>query len=140
MQVRDMMSTQIISIAPDENAAVAARLLRHYNIGMLPVCGSDRRLHGVITDRDIVLRCIAANADPHSTQVRDIMSDHVIAISPETDATRAAVLMGQEQIRRLPVCERGKLVGMLSLADLAQKYSAEASDALCCISQGIRKK
>ena len=64
MQVRDLMSSSVVSIAPGESAALAARLLARHNIGSLPVCGTDGRLRGIVTDRDIVLRCVAAEEDP----------------------------------------------------------------------------
>ena len=140
MQIRSYMRTQPITVTPEESAAVAAHLLRRYNIGMLPVCSSDHRLRGVVTDRDIVLRCVALDADPRQTQIRDIMSTHVIAVSPETDAVSAMEIMGHEQIRRLPVCEQGKLVGMVSLGDLADQYSVEASAALSGICQDVIKR
>ena len=140
MNIREHMSTHPISVSPEDTIAVAARLLRRYNIGLLPVCTADRRLRGVVTDRDIVLRCIALDIDPQKTKVRDVMSDHVIAVSPETDSLKAMSLMGQEQIRRLPVCEQGKLVGMISLGDFAQTYSMEASEALTNISSDTQKR
>ena len=140
MQVRQMMSTQVVSIAPDENAVLAARLFRRYNVGVLPVCGADHKLQGMLTDRDLVLRCVALGADPQQTKVRDIMSNHVVAVSPETESTRAAALMGMEQVRRLPVCEQGKLVGMISIYDLAQLGGMEASEALTKIFQGVKNR
>ena len=137
MQVQELMSTQVVSIAPEENAALAARLLHRHNIGILPVCSAGQRLQGVITDRDIVLRCVAAGLDPQRTRVRDLMSNHVVSVTPEEDARTAAALMGREQIRRLPVCRSGVLVGMLSLCDLTQGNAIEASEALCEISRNI---
>ena len=74
MQVRDLMSSSVVSIAPDESVALAARLLSRHNIGSLPVCGADGRLRGIVTDRDIVLRCVAAEENPANTPVREIMS------------------------------------------------------------------
>lgn len=135
MHVKDLMSTNVISIAPEESAATAARLLRQYNIGALPVCSADGMVKGMITDRDIVLRCIAADQSPAQTHIRDIMSTRVISVSPEEDDTVAADMMGREQIRRIPVCKHGKLVGMLSLGDLVQQHMVEASNALSAICQ-----
>ena len=83
---------------------------------------------------------VMPDIDPQKTKVRDVMSDHVIAVSPETDSLKAMSLMGQEQIRRLPVCEQGKLVGMISLGDFAQTYSMEASEALTNISSDTQKR
>ena len=74
MQVKDLMNPSAVTVEPASSAALAARLLSRHNVGALPVCGGDRRLRGVVTDRDIVLRCVAAEEDPSQTPVRDIMT------------------------------------------------------------------
>ena len=139
MKLRDVMSNPVIRIHPDESVAVAARTLNRYNIGALPVCGSDGRVCGLITDRDIVTRCLAAGRSPASTAVRDVMTSKVISARPDMEANLAAGLMGREQIRRLPVMENGKLCGMVSLGDLAMKdeTSIDAGDALTEISSNL---
>ena len=109
MKLRDVMTNPVIRIFPDESGAVAARTLDHYNIGALPVCGSDGRVCGLVTDRDIVTRCLAAGRSPSTTTVRDVMTSRVIVARPDMDTTIAAGLMGRAQIRRLPVMENGKL-------------------------------
>lgn len=141
MQVKDLMSSGVISITPDENASLAARLLARHNIGAVPVCTSEGSLRGILTDRDIVLRCLAAECQPEKTLVRDIMTKNVVSVSPEDDIKEATRLMAAEQIRRLPVVENGEVVGMLSLGDLAktQRFDMEASKALSEISSNIRK-
>ena len=142
MKLRDVMSNPVIRIHPDESVAVAARTLNRYNIGALPVCGSDGRVCGLITDRDIVTRCLAANRSPSTTTVRDVMTAQVVSARPDMDAVLAAGLMGREQIRRLPVIENGKLCGMVSLGDLALKEesSIEAGDALTEISSHLSSR
>ena len=140
MKVRELMSDQVVSIAPDESAASAARLLSRHNIGALPVCDADKRILGIVTDRDIVLRCIAADNNPQATQVRDIMTGRVFFLSPEDDLSAASEIMSREQVRRLPICEAGKLVGMLSLGDLAQRDMVEASEALSDICMNLQKR
>lgn len=74
MQVRDLMNPSVVSITPSESASLAARLLSRHNVGSLPVCGEDGGLRGIVTDRDIILRCVAAEEDPLKTQVKDIMT------------------------------------------------------------------
>ena len=142
MKLRQIMTTPVIRIGPEEPVAVAARLLEHYNIGALPVCGSDGRLCGLVTDRDIVTRCLAAGRAPGVTSVRDVMTNGVIAAGPDMEANLAAGLMGRKQIRRLPVTENGKLCGMVSLGDLSQKEetSIDAGDALAEISSGLSER
>lgn len=141
MQVKDVMTRRVVSVAPEESAAVAARLFARYNVGALPVCTTEGRLKGVVTDRDIVLRCIAAEEDPTRTKVSEIMTRRVISVDAGERAEDAAKLMAREQIRRLPVEENGKLVGMVSLGDLAvvPDFSVEAANALCEISTNERK-
>lgn len=139
MQVKDLMTPNVVSIGPTDSAALAARLISRHDVGALPVCSGDRRLRGMVTDRDIVLRCIAAEDDPAQTPVRDIMSRGCVTVSPSDDCREAARRMAEKQVRRLPVVEDGKLVGMLSLADMARshRYDMEAAQALCDISENI---
>ena len=139
MKLREIMSGSVIRIHPDESVAVAARTLAHYNIGILPVCGGDGRICGLVTDRDLVTRCIAAGRSLTSTTVRDVMTARVVSARPDMEASAAAGLMGREQIRRLPVVENGKLCGMVSLGDLAvrEESSIDAGDALMSISEGL---
>lgn len=142
MKLREVMTQPCIRIHPEESVAVAARTLTRYNIGALPVCGADGRLCGLVTDRDIVTRCLAADRSPLSTSVRDVMTSQVVAARPDMDAQLAASLMGREQIRRLPVVENGKLCGMVSLGDLAVKEESaiEAGDALAEISGNLSSR
>lgn len=139
MLVKDLMTPSVVSVEPTSSAALAARLISRHNVGMLPVCSPDRRLRGVVTDRDIVLRCVAAEEDPAQTPVRDIMTRGCVTVSPDDDCRKATQLMSQQQVRRLPVVDKGKLVGMLSLGDVAKshRYDMEAAQALCEISENI---
>lgn len=140
MRVRELMSPSVVSITPDESAALAARLLSRHNVGALPVCGETGILRGIVTDRDIVLRCVAAEEDPADTPVGAIMSRHCAVVTPEDDVRLAGRLMAAGQIRRLPVVEGGRVVGMISLGDLARARSCdmEAGKALAEISENIR--
>ena len=142
MKVKDLMTKQVIRIRPEESVAVAARTLAHYNIGMLPVCDAVGKLCGVVTDRDIVVRCLAAERPLADTAVGDIMTGSVHCVQPEMDATVAAHLMGRQQVRRLPVVDNGALCGMVSLGDLAQnsESSFDATDALGQITENISRR
>lgn len=139
MKVRDIMTNQVISVAPGESVDVAARTLTHYNIGALPVCGTDGKLCGLVTDRDLVTRCLASGRTPAQTTVREVMSRDVRVAQPDMDAAVAAHLMGSRQVRRLPVVENGKLCGMLSLGDLAKREESamDAADALTDITSNL---
>ena len=142
MTIRDAMTAPAVRIHPKETVWVAARMLERENIGALPVCGSDGRLCGVVTDRDIVTRCLAAGRSPSPTAVEEIMTTAVVSARPDMDLELAAGLMGRRQIRRLPVTENGRLCGMLSLGDLAVKpeCSLDAGDALTEISEGLSRR
>ena len=142
MKLRDIMTNQVVRIHPEETVSVAARMMEHNNIGAMPVCGRDGRLCGMVTDRDIVTRCLAAGKTPETTSVREVMTGKVYVARPDMEVTMAAGLMGKEQIRRLPVMENGKLCGMISLGDLAQKEesSIEAGDALTEISSNLSRR
>jgi len=141
MQIRDLMSTNIISVTPNETAAFAARLLARHNVGALPVCSEEGALRGIVTDRDIVLRCVAAETPPADTLVREIMTKYVVTAAPGDDPREATRLMAADRIRRLPVVENGKVVGMISLGDLVKsgRYDMEASRALSEISSNVRR-
>ena len=142
MQVKDLMNPSVVTIEPTSSAALAARLLSRHNVGALPVCGADGRLRGMVTDRDIILRCIAAEEDPAQTPVRDIMTRGCAWVEPRSDCRQATQLMAQRQVRRLPVVEGGKVVGIVSLADLArsQRFDMEAAQALGEISENIVRR
>ncbi len=140
MQVRDLMNPSVVSITTGESAALAARLMSRHNVGALPVCSPDGHLRGIVTDRDVITRCIAVEEDPAQTPVRDIMTRNCTVVAPEDDPREATRLMAARQVRRLPVLDHGKLVGMVSLGDLATSHSfdMETSKALSDISESVR--
>ena len=142
MQIRELMNPIVVTIAPEESAALAARLLSRHNLGALPVCGSDGGLRGIVTDRDIIIRCVAASEDPAKVPVRDIMTRDVETIAPSDDLAEAARRMARQQVRRLPVTEGCKVVGMVSLGDLARCHACdmEAAAALSEISKNVKPR
>ena len=109
---------------------MAARTLARHNIGILPVCDHRGKLCGLVTDRDLVTRCVAANRTPAETPVADVMTRQVTAAGPDMETAVAAGIMGRCQVRRLPVVENGRLCGMVSLGDLArQDHSFQVAGA-----------
>jgi len=142
MKVKDMMTRNIITISDDELASVAARILSRHNIGILPVCDQAGKLCGMITDRDVLIRCIAADKEPGKTPVREIMTQRVVSCNSNDSVEEAAKTMAREQVRRLPVVDEKKLVGMLSLGDLSMNKTLkmEASNCLAEICSNIRKE
>ena len=142
MKVRELMSNPVIRIHPEESVAVAARTLARYNIGILPVCGNDGRVCGLVTDRDLVTRCIASGRSASMTPVREVMTTQILSVRPDMDANMAAGIMGRAQVRRLPVLENGRLCGMVSLGDLAvrEETGLNAGDALGVISSSLSRR
>ena len=142
MKVRDIMTKPAIHVSPTESVEVAARTLTQYNIGVLPVCGSDGKVCGLVTDRDLVTRCMASGRTAAQTTVRDVMTSQVTSVQPDMEAGVAAHLMGRRQVRRLPVVENGKLCGMVSLGDLAKREESimDAADALTDITSNISQR
>ncbi|MEG1632652.1 MAG: CBS domain-containing protein [Oscillospiraceae bacterium] len=139
MMVSEIMSGRVITIAQDEPVIAAARLLKRFNLGALPVTDDAGRLRGMLTDRDIVLRCVAVDANPRDMRIRDIMTRGVVTAAPGDDINSAARQMSGDQVRRLPVVESGRIVGMLSLCDMARNCDMEAASALAEISSNLRR-
>ena len=131
MEIKDIMTQSVVSIDPGESVEIAARTMAQHNIGALPVC-KDGKLCGMLTDRDIVTRCLAANRMPGNTTVKQVMTEQVTSVRPDMETGAAAHLMGRLQVRRLPVVENGKICGMVSLGDLAirEETTLDAGDVL----------
>lgn len=142
MKIRDVMTSPAINIHPDETVEVAARTLAQHNIGALPVCDSKGKVCGMVTDRDLVIRCMAANRSAAKTTVREVMTGQVLSVQADMETGAAAHLMGRQQVRRLPVTEGGLLCGMVSLGDLActEENVMDAADALTEITSNISQR
>ncbi|WP_124728008.1 CBS domain-containing protein [Staphylospora marina] len=134
-KVRDIMSTDIEYVSPQDNVFEAAVLMKDHNIGAVPVV-ENGQLRGMVTDRDLVIRNIAERR-PNSAPVGEIMSTRLVYCTPDMSVDEAARLMAEAQVRRLPVVENNRLIGMVSLGDLAvhQPYQDEAGEALQVISE-----
>jgi len=141
MEIKDIMTRSVVSVAPEESVAVAARTMTQYNIGALPVC-KNGKLCGLVTDRDMVIRCLASGRDPANTRVKHVMTEQVTAVQPDMDTGAAAHLMGRLQVRRLPVVKNGRLCGMVSLGDLAKREETvlDAGDVLADVSSNLSER
>lgn len=117
--VRDAMSSRVASIDAEEPVARAAERLAEHDVGVLPVCRAGDRLSGVITDRDIVVRTVAQGLDPDGLTVGECGTDEPVTVSPSETLDQAAQRMDEQQVRRLPVTQAGRLVGIVSHSDLA---------------------
>ncbi|MBQ7737650.1 MAG: CBS domain-containing protein [Oscillospiraceae bacterium] len=139
MEVRDVMTGHVITVGQGESVNAAVALLKRYNLGALPVCDAAGRLRGMVTDRDIVLRCLGQGADPAATKISEIMSRGIVTADSGDSVASAAETMARDRVRRLPVTENGALVGMLSVCDLArhERCAAECGQALRAISANV---
>jgi CBS domain-containing protein len=127
--VRDAMTDDPRSIGAAESVVEAARLMRDEHIGSLPVT-EDKRLVGMITDRDITTRVVAEGAVSETMSVGDVYSRDLISVEPNNDLEEALQLMARHQVRRLPVVENGRLVGMVAQADIALKENEKRTGQL----------
>ncbi|MFL6562240.1 MAG: CBS domain-containing protein [Bacillus sp. (in: firmicutes)] len=116
-KIRDIMTTEVECCTLLDNVFEVAVKMKELNVGAIPIVDKDK-LVGMITDRDIVVRGVAEK-HPGSTKVEDIMSNDLVTVTPDSSSKEAATLMAKHQIRRLPVVEEGKLIGIVSLGDFA---------------------
>jgi len=129
MKARDVMTLDVAIIGPDAKIQDAAKRMAAIDVGVLPV-GNDDRLIGIVTDRDIAIRGVAQGKNPAQTKVRDVMTDRVLYCFADEEVDHIADNMAEMQVRRLPVVDREKrLVGVISLADIALKHDTEVAGA-----------
>lgn len=142
MKICDIMSDNVVTIGHNEPVSAAAKLLKRCNIGALPVTDEGGKLRGMLTDRDIVTRCVALDSDPQSVKVGEVMSRGIITTGPFEEVEHAVRLMSEDQVRRIPVVDSGRLVGMVSLCDMARNCNCdmEAAEALSEISSNLKRK
>ena len=121
---RDVMTTGTQCIKEDQTLTEAARMMRDLDVGSLPICGNDEKLHGMLTDRDIVVRCVAEGGDCNQTRAGDVAQGSVHWVSADADIDDALAIMSEHQVKRLPVLEDHRLVGMISETDLTKKIDS----------------
>lgn len=140
MKIREVMTTNVVTISPDNTVLDASRLMQSHNIGAIPVCTDSSQVTGIVTDRDIVVRCIAEGSNPQSTKICDVMTKELVYGTPEMNVDEAVDLMSTNKIRRLPVVDNDSLVGIVTIGDIAtrNKYKDEAGFALSRISEPSR--
>jgi CBS domain-containing protein len=119
MKVSELMTQDPVTVQPETTCGEAAMLMKQEDCGSLPVAQGGR-LVGIVTDRDIVIRAVAAGKDPKTCRVSEVMSAGPITVSPDDDVAEAEKVMATRQVRRLPVVKDGKLVGILVTAQIAR--------------------
>jgi CBS domain-containing protein len=116
--VREAMTPGVRTVSPSQSLTEAAEVMKGEDVGSVPVV-EEGRLAGIVTDRDIVTRAVAERRDPQTVKVAEVASRELLTVEPEQDLDEALALMARHQVRRLPVVEEGRLVGMLAQADVA---------------------
>jgi CBS domain-containing protein len=135
MYVREVMTPDVVLASPEDTLQRAAEMMIDIDAGVLPV-GENDRLVGILTDRDITIRAVAAGKQPSECKVREVMSPDIKYVYEDESTEDAARNMTNLQVRRLPVLNREKrLVGIVSLGDLALKKKSDAADALRGVSR-----
>ena len=124
---RDLMTPDPKCVKEDQTLVEAARMMRELDVGALPICGNDDRLKGMLTDRDIVVKCIADGGDPSSVTAGSLGQGKPVTIGADDDVREALEVMQEYQVRRLPVIDGHDLVGIISQADIARSLSASAT-------------
>ena len=122
---RDLMTPDPTCVKEGQTLAEAARMLRDLDIGSMPICGDDNRLKGMLTDRDIVVKCIAAGGDPNTVTAGELAEGKPVTIGADDDIRDALRMMQEHQVRRLPVIDGHDLVGIIAQADVARELSPD---------------
>ncbi|MBU3154319.1 CBS domain-containing protein [Clostridium estertheticum] len=132
MKISEIMTKEVISLSVDDTVERAAQIMREYNIGSIPVNTEGRGVVGIITDRDIILRCVAEGKDTKIQNIREIMTSNPVVGDENIDVNDATRIMGERQIRRLPITSNSELIGIVSLGDLALEpnLKQETTDVL----------
>lgn len=117
---REIMSDDVRCVQENQSLREAAQMMKEMGVGALPVCGEDDRLKGMVTDRDIVVECVASGGDPASTTAGQLADGKPVTIGADDSVEEALRTMAQHQVRRLPVIDGHRLVGILSQADVAR--------------------
>ena len=125
-RVRDLMTGSPVTVGPLTSVASVARVMRDQNVGAVLVT-EEGRLRGLVSDRDLVVRALADSADPDETTVAGACSDDLVTVSPDEDLDRAITLMREHAVRRIPVVDHGRPVGIVSLGDLAIERDPESA-------------
>jgi CBS domain-containing protein len=134
-KVRDIMTADAKCIGERQSLTDAARMMRELGVGALPICGDDDRLKGMVTDRDIVLKCIAEGGDPTTTKAGDLAQGKPVTVGADDDIDVALKTMSKHAVRRLPVIDGHDLVGMVAQADIARNIDeSRVGDLVAAIS------
>ena len=138
MKVKDCMCDDVCCVKSNAKVQEVAKLMAQNHIGCVPVCDDNDCICGIVTDRDVLLRCVACDKNIHQTPVNDIMSCNVYTCQENDEMSNAESKMGQQQIRRLPVCDnQNRIVGILTMGDIAQNNQQLGQNQVCTTFENI---
>jgi len=128
MKVKECMSSNVVCVRSETTVSETAKLMMDEHVGCIPVCDTNKRVVGLITDRDLVLRTIACNKDPNTTPISEVMTTNVCNVTPESSVSEASRIMSDWQVRRVPVIEENQIVGIITVGDLANNKEVNANN------------
>lgn len=133
MKVKECMCSEVACVNPDSKITDVAKLMLNKHVGCIPVCDDNKKVVGLVTDRDLILRSIACEKDIKQTPVSEVMTTNVFNVAPDAEISEAEKIMCECQVRRVPVVENDVLVGIITVGDLANNKnvsSQEVSDTV----------
>ena len=131
MKIKDCMTNKVSFCTPNDTVYKAVNIMNECEVGCVPVCDNENKVVGILTDRDILLRCVGCDKDAKTTKVTDVMTTKVCCCNEDDEIEYAEKCMSDMQVRRIPVINDGKLVGMLSLGDLAHNDTKIGKNNVC---------
>lgn len=138
MKVKDCMCDSICYCTPNTSICDCAKLMSDNHVGCIPVCNDKQEVVGLVTDRDLILRCVACDKDAKGTMVSDVMSCNVCVCDPNEEVNEVESKMSHLQIRRIPVVENNKVIGMVTIGDLASNKNVN-TQSVCNTLENICK-
>ncbi|AGX42584.1 CBS domain-containing protein [Clostridium saccharobutylicum] len=141
MVIKDIMSKDVVSLNSQDSIERAAQIMEQFDVGSVPVCNNEK-LVGIVTDRDIALRCVAGGNNANNQKISDVMTSNPVTGTPDMNIHDAAQIMSKEQIRRLPIVQNDNLVGIVSLGDISVEPTLQdnAEEALKNISEPTKNQ
>lgn len=128
MKVRDCMCNDVACVGPDATIKEVAKLMQNRHVGCIPVCDSNQKVLGIVTDRDLILRTLACDKDVNQTKVSDVMTTKIYNCTPEAEIEDVEQIMCDCQIRRVPVVENEQLIGIITIGDLAHNKNVNSDE------------
>lgn len=137
MKVNECMCTDVCYAKPETTIYDVAQIMKNEHIGCVPICDNNKCIVGLVTDRDILLRGVACDKNSKTTPISEIMTTNVCCCQSEDDVYQAENKMSEYQIRRIPVIENNKIIGMLTLGDLAHFNKEIGKQEVCTTVENI---